>query len=195
MNKIIYFLFFTQISLSFSQEIITDIQGKKLSYFETIEKNQNGILVKTYGTHILPDNLAQPITYKRKENIIPDLLVQYTVDKKDSIVNNVFYEWNVYNFDQSLNNTKSDEFNKALIKKYYSLLKTLTDKYGQSKSEGGLENLNEINSKEGLKRHDEWKPNDNMEIEMYIVISNYYEKRGFVTFNPTHKIRLYIRSR
>ncbi|MEZ0129787.1 hypothetical protein AB9T88_08485 [Flavobacterium sp. LBUM151] len=46
----------------------------------------------------------------------------------------------------------------------------------------------------GLKREDVWKPNDSLEIEMYTNISNYYKREGFVTVNPTHRIRLYIKN-
>ncbi len=40
----------------------------------------------------------------------------------------------------------------------------------------------------------EWKPNDSLEITLSITSSNYYEKRGAVTINPVHRIRLYIKN-
>ena len=39
-----------------------------------------------------------------------------------------------------------------------------------------------------------WKPNDSTEIEMYATVSNYYEKKGAMTINPVHRIRLYLRN-
>lgn len=189
---LIAFIFF-QSYQTFAQEIITEIQGKKVDYFLKIEKKLNSELFNTNQTYLSMDDSAQPIIYKRKEKEIPDLLVQYSFSKKDSIINEVLYEWDVYNFEKQDNNVKSEKFNKALIEKYNNLLKTLTNKYGESKVEGSLDNLKEIDNK-GLNRKDTWKPNDSLEIIMYTAISNYYKKEGFVTRNPTHRIRLYVKN-
>jgi hypothetical protein len=175
-----------------SQEISTEIQGKKIGYFISLEKNLKSELFNTGQTYMSLDDSAQPIIYKRKEKEIPDLLVQYSFSKKDSIINEVLYEWDVYNFEKNDNNVKSEKFNKALIEKYKSLLKILVSKYGESKVDGNLDNLKEIESSNGLNRKDTWKPNDSLEIVMYTAISNYYKKEGFATTNPTHRIRLYI---
>ena len=190
---LIAFIFF-QSYQTFAQEIITEIQGKKVDYFLKVEKKLNSELFNTNQTYLSMDDSAQPIIYKRKEKEIPDLLVQYSFSKKDSIINEVLYEWDVYNFEKNENNVKSEKFNKALIEKYNNLLKTLRNKYGESKVEGSLENLKEIDSNKGLNRKDTWKPNDSLEIVMYTAISNYYKKEGFVTKNPTHRIRLYVKN-
>lgn len=176
----------------FSQEISTEIQGKKIGYFVSLEKKLKSELYNTGQTYMSLDDSAQPIIYKRKEKEIPDLLVQYSFSKKDSIINEVLYEWDVYNFEKNDNNVKPEKFNKALIEKYKNLLKTLTNKYGESKTEGNIDNLKDIETYKGLNRKDTWKPNDSLEIVMYTAISNYYKKEGFVTTNPTHRIRLYI---
>lgn len=183
-----------QFNQTFSQEIITEIQGKKINYFVNVEKKLKSELFDTGQTYMSMDDSAQPIIYKRKEKNIPDLLVQYSFSKKDSILNKVLYEWDVYNFEKNDNNVKSEKFNKALIEKYKELLKTLTSKYGESKYDGNLDNLKDIETDKGLNRRDNWKPNDSLEIEMYTSISNYYKKEGFVTSIPTHRIRLYIKN-
>lgn len=195
MNKIIIFSFLIfQFNITFSQEISTEIQGKKIGYFVSLEKKLKSELFNNGQTYMSLDDSAQPIIYKRKEKEIPDLLVQYSFSKNDSIINEVLYEWDVYNFEKNDNNVKSEKFNKALIEKYKNLLKTLTNKYGESKAEGSLDNLKDIESNKGLNRKDTWKPNDSLEIVMYTAISNYYKKEGFVTTNPTHRIRLYIKN-
>ncbi|MDR6760817.1 hypothetical protein J2Y38_001015 [Flavobacterium sp. 2755] len=193
-KTIIFLLLISSSNLIFSQEIFTEIQGKKIDYFITIEKNLKSELFDTNQNYISLDDSAQPLIYKRKEKNIPDLLVQYFFSKKDSIINEILYEWDVNNFEKKDNNVKPEKFNKALIEKYKTLLKTLNNKYGESKSEGNLDNFKEIDTNKGLKRNDSWSPSDSLEIEMYTTISNYYKKEGFATTNPTHKIRLYVRN-
>lgn len=195
MKKIIFLaLVVFQFNQTFSQEILTEIQGKKIDYFVSFENKLNSELFDTNQTYIAMDDSAQPFIYKRKEKNIPDLLVEYSFSKKDSTINQVLYEWDVYNFEKNDNNVKSEEFNKALIDKYKALLKTLTNKYGKSKVEGNLDDIKEIESIKGLNRKDIWKPNDSLEIEMYTAISNYFKKEGSVTRNPTHRIRLYVKN-
>lgn len=193
MKKIILLTFiFFQFNQLYSQEIQTEIQGKKIGYFIDIEKKLKSELFDTNQTYMSLDDSAQPIIFKRKEKNIPDLLVEYKFSKKDSIINEILYEWDVYNFDKSDNNIKSEKFNKSLVEKYNELLKILSSKYGKSETEGNLNDLSKANDSEGLNRKDIWKPNENLEIVMYTAISNYYKKEGYVTVNPTHRIRLYI---
>jgi hypothetical protein len=195
MKKIILvsFIFF-QFNQLYSQEIQTEIQGKKVDYFINVEKKLKSELFDTNQTYMSLDDSAQPIIYKRKEKNIPDLLVQYSFSKKDSLLNEVLYEWDVYNFEKDDNNVKPEKFNKALIEKYKNLLNTLTKKYGKSINDGNLDNLKDIETSKGLSQKNNWKPNDSLEIEMYTSISNYYKKEGFATTNPTHRIRLYIKN-
>lgn len=195
MKKVlISILLIFSINLVSSQEFSTEIQGKKVGYFINIEKNLKSKLFITDANYISFDDSAQPIIYRRKEKTIPDLLVFYTFSKQDSIVKKILYEWDVNNFEKGDNNVKPEKFNKALIEKYNSLLQMLTNKYGKSETKGNLEDLKKIDADGGLKRNDIWKPNNSLEIEMYTVISNYYKTEGIATINPTHKIRLYIKS-
>lgn len=106
----------------------------------------------------------------------------------------VLYEWDVYNFDQIENNKKPKKFQKALIDKYTTLENMITKLYGNATTEGSLSDLNQIDKRGGLKKGNTWKPNDSTEIEMYTTISNFYEKQGMVTRNPTHRIRLYVKN-
>ena len=52
---------------TFSQEILTEIQGKKIDYFVNIEKKLKSELYDTGQSYLSMDDSAQPIIYKRKE--------------------------------------------------------------------------------------------------------------------------------
>ncbi|MEZ0131829.1 hypothetical protein AB9T88_19400, partial [Flavobacterium sp. LBUM151] len=74
--KIILGFVIFQFNLTFSQEITTEIQGKKIDYFVNIEKKLESELFNTDQTYLSMDDSAQPFIYKRKEKDIPDLLVE-----------------------------------------------------------------------------------------------------------------------
>lgn len=195
MKKIIFLaLVVFQFNQIFSQEILTEIQGKKIEYFIKIEKNLKSELHDSGETYLSMDDSAQPIIYKRKEKNIPDLLVQYFFSKKDSIINKVLYEWDVYNFEKLDNNQKSEKFEKSLIEKYNNLKKNITNKFGEPETKNNYSNLAKYKQKLFFEESSNWKPNDSTEIEMYTTVSNHYKKNGSVTINPTHRIRLYIKN-
>lgn len=177
----------------FSQEIDTDIYNKKVSFFVEKEKMLKSELYDSGVTYMSLDGSAQPIIFRRKEKNIPDLLVEYSFSEKDSILNSVLYEWDVSNFEKGDHNVKTTDFNKRIIEKYNSLLGLISKKFGESRTEGSLEDLSKIDVKGGLKRKDTWTK-ENIEIEMYTLISNFYQKSGIVTFSPAHRIRLYVRT-
>jgi hypothetical protein len=84
------------------------------------------------------------------------------------------------------------DFEKNLITKYNSIIEIISARFGESEVKGSLNDLSKINTNEGLKRSDVWKPSDSLKIYAYTTISNYFKKDGFVTVNPTHRIRLYV---
>jgi len=190
--RVVIGLVFLFSSVVFSQEIDTDIYNKKVSFFVEKEKMLKSELYDSGVTHVSLDGSAQPIIFRRKEKNIPDLLVEYYFSKKDSILNSVLYEWDVTNFEKGDNNIKTAEFSKAIIEKYNSLLKLISKEFGESKSEGSLEDLSKIDAKGGLKRNDVWTK-EGIEIEMYTAVSNFYQKSGIVTISPTYRIRLYVK--
>lgn len=169
-----------------------DINGKKIDYFRNLEKELGSAKFNSDQTYISSGNVAQPEIYLRKEKNLPDLLVYYTFLKTDSTISEINYEWDVYNFDKKDNNTKPLEFEKKMINKYDSIIVLINSKFGKSQVEGNLDDLSKINTNEGLKRSDVWKPSDSLKIYSYTTISNYFKKDQFVTVNPTHRIRLYV---
>lgn len=178
---------------SFGQEFTFKIHDKTLSDLIKIEDSLSSEKIENSSYYPAKNN--QPITFRRKEEKIPDLIVQYTFEK-DSTLSEILYEWDVYNFEKQSNNKKSEDFQKALIAKYKSLEKKIESVYGKSETEeGSLNDISLTNTREGLKKKNIWKPNDSTEIEMYTVLSNFHKKRGMVETNPTHRIRLYVKNK
>ncbi|BEV02927.1 hypothetical protein [Chryseobacterium gambrini] len=179
----------------YSQNIIqTDIQGKKLNDFIQFENKLGSKVVKTDEEYISFEPVLQPVIFERKEKEIPNLRVFYKAYKTDSVIAEILYEWDVYNFDKGENVKKPISFNKAMIKKYEELISEVSKKYGKSTQRGDLKKLELINSDDGLERSDEWNVNNSLNINSDIILSEYYEKNGMVTTTPTHKIRLYVKN-
>jgi len=186
-----FFLLISQFCFSQSN-IQSDFQGKKIKDFIQLENKLGSKIYKTDEQYVSLRAVLQPIIFERKEKEIPNLLVFYTPYKKDSAISEILYEWDVYNFDKGDNVKKPLSFNKAMIKKYYELVNEISNKYGKSKQDGSLENINLVNSEEGLTRRDDWEIKNNLKVYSYITLSEYYEKSGMVTTTPTHRIRLYV---
>lgn len=179
----------------YSQNIIqTDIQGKKLNDFIQLENKLGSKVVKTDEEYISFEPVLQPVIFERKEKEIPNLRVFYKAYKTDSVIAEILYEWDVYNFNKGENVKKPISFNKAMIKKYEELISEVSKKYGKSTQRGDLKKLELINSDDGLERSDEWNVNNSLNINSDIILSEYYEKNGMVTTTPTHKIRLYVKN-
>jgi len=192
-NIIIGFLF---ISTSvFGQEFNFDIHNTSLAEYLKMEKKLGSEKILTNSNHLSFSGNAQPIKYLREEKVIPDLTAFYFFKKADSTMSYVLYEWDVYNFEKQDNNQKSEKFEKALIAKYKELKKDISIDFGQPATKSKYSNLADYYQESFFEEKSNWKPNDSTEIELYAVASNYYEKNGPVTINPTHKIRLYIRNK
>lgn len=176
---------------SSAQEISTEIHGKKMKTFADIEKKLHGKLYQGEGDIIIPGGMATPLTYRRTEKDIPDLLITYTFSQGDSLMNSIEYEWDVINFDKNKMKQPLGK-QKAFIKKYQLLVDQLNQKYGKSEQEGDLSDLTKIELKGGLKRNDKWKPNDSSVVYMYTVLSNYEEENENFKIGATNRIRLYV---
>lgn len=191
MKKItILLLFFT--TMVFGQEYIFDIHDTSLSKAINAEKKYGGKLIPNESTYLSGGNIAQPMRFQRKEKNIPDCIVNYTFYKQDSILKEIEYEWDVYNFEKQDNNQKSDKFEKALKSKYEDLKKMVAIKYSKPNIENNYSNLADYNQKSFFEESSTWKPKDSTSIKISTTISNYYEKNGAITINPTHRIRFSI---
>ena len=189
--KITLAIFISISQFSFGQDITTDIYGKKMKDMLAIENKLGGKLFQTDGDIVVAKGMAMPLTYRRVESGIPDLLVTYTFAEKDSLISRVEYEWDAINFDKN-GGKQSLEVQQAFIKKYKLLENELTKKYGKSIQKDDLKDLSQIDLKGGLKQRNDWKPNDSLEVNLYAVFSNYQEKKGEVEIQPTNRIRIYV---
>ncbi len=195
MKNLILGILFISTSV-FGQEFNFDIQNTSLDEYLKMEQKLGSERIPNIRNHISSNGNARPIKFKREQKIISDLVAYYYFKEKDSVMSHVLYEWDesLHTLKSDTKNKKSKEYQIALIKKFNQLENKLTELYGEPKSRGDLSDLKQAELKGGLRKNDKWYPNDNTEIEMYIVVSNYYKKSGIVTVTPTHRIRLYIRN-
>ncbi len=177
---------------SFAQSVNPDLIGKKMAAAIKQEQQLKSKIYKGDGDILIPGGMAFPIRYIRTEKNIPNLIVQYTFSEKDSIINNIEYEWDLRNFEKSDHNVKPISFDKALIKRYNNLLTYFTKKYGTGITKGDLTNLAKIDSLGGLTRTDRWDANDQVDVLMYTAISNHHQAISHGARIPTHRIRVYI---
>jgi hypothetical protein len=179
----------------YGQEFEFDIHKTSLSEYLEMEQNLGSERIKTIRNHFSSNGNAQPIKFKREQKTISDLVAYYFFKEKDSVMSHILYEWDesLLTLKPNSKEKKSKEYQIALIEKFNLLEKKLTELYGEPKSKGDLSDLKQAELKGGLKKNVKWYPDDNTEIEMYIVVSNYYKKSGMITITPTHRIRLYIR--
>lgn len=185
-------LLFCNSGISQNLNIELNIQNKNIDYYRNLEEKLGSKKYNTGETYISNKPVAQPEVYLRKEKFLPDLLVSYTFFSADSTISEINYEWDVYNFDKSENNIKTLDFEQKLIERYKQIVAFVSSKYGESKKEGNIDDLSNINTEQGLRRSDVWQPNDSLKIYSYTTISDYYKKGNSFTINPTHRIRLYV---
>ncbi len=177
-----------------SQDLELNIQNKKLADFLKIEQLLGSERTENTSHFILKNGLAQPIQFRRKQRDLPDLTVQYFYFEKDSVIDNVVYEWSETNFQENKENaTISNEEMKAFIDKYKDVYQQIFSKYGKSKSEGSIDDTSKI-IKGGFEKTDHWNTSDSSGIIFYIILSKKYEKRGSMTITPTYRIRLEVQN-
>ena len=178
---------------SYSQTPELDIHKNKLSDFLKIENDLKSERLENNATYVTPNGVAQPILFKRKQTNLPDLIISYFYFQKDSSITHLLYEWH----DKTVNGQNPKKTSKEItsfIDKYNELYYQIFKTFGGSKSKGDLNDLSKIETGD-FEKTDTWKPNDSTDIELYIILSSRYEKKGNTTINPTYLIRLDIRNR
>jgi len=178
----------------FGQEFGFDIHNTSLNEYIQMEEKLGSERIPTTSNHVSFSGDAQPIKFKRKEKKISDLISYYFFKEKDSTMSYVLYEWDVSNFEKKDNNQKPKKYQKAFISKYKELKEKISTEFGKPKTKSNYSNISRLDSINTFVESSIWKPNDSTEIEMYATISNYYEKKGAMTINPVHRIRLYVRN-
>jgi hypothetical protein len=178
----------------FGQDFGFDIHNISLNKYVQMEENLKSERIPTTSNHVSFSGDAQPIKFKRTEKKIADLITYYYFKEKDSTMSSVLYEWDVSNFEKKDNNQKPKKYQKAFISKYKGLKEKISSEFGEPKTKRNYSNISQLDSINTFVESSTWKPNDSTEIEMYATVSNYYEKKGAMTINPVHRIRLYIKN-
>ncbi|SDL52003.1 hypothetical protein SAMN04488034_105158 [Salinimicrobium catena] len=180
---------------TFGQEFGFDIHKTSLDQYIQMEEDLGSESLPVTSNHVSFSGNAQPFKFRRQQKGLPDLISYYYFKEKDSAMSHVLYEWDESRQAENtdLDRKKSREYQKALIRKFNQLEERISDRYGEPETTGDLTDLEQADKKSGLEKKDLWRPNDSTEIELYTVISNYYEKRGMITIKPTHRIRLEVK--
>ncbi|OOQ61883.1 hypothetical protein [Mucilaginibacter pedocola] len=170
-----------------------DIKGKTMAYARGVEKAAKSTIIEPASEYLSGEGIGQPEIFRRKETSLPDLLVYYFPNTKDSTINYILYEWDETNFSK----------NRDAIKKPLSVLQPYIDRYvlvekqaeavfGKPETEGSVSDVSLIENGR-FKRKDNFEK-DGASVEMYIVLSNKQETNGIVSIMPTHRVRMYIYS-
>jgi len=176
----------------YGQIVHPELIGQKIAVAIKQEQQLKSKIYKGGGDILTPKDMAFPIRYIREEKNIPNLIVQYTFSKNDSVIHNIEYQWDARNFNESDHNVKPISFDKVLIERYNGLLAFFTKKYGPGTAKGDLTNLAKIDSLGGLTRTDKWNTNGQVDVLMYTAISNYHQAQPHASIIPTHRIRVYL---
>jgi len=194
MKKILVLLFFIAAmhSQSFAQYIF-DIKGKDLEYVQGYEKAAKSVSVKPASQYLDVPGIGQPLIFRRTEKLLPDLLVYYFPNTKDSTINYVLYEWDESNFTKDRQAVKQPlEKLKPYIDKYTALKQQAVAFFGEPETSGSMNDLTLIEA--GKFRQKDYFVKNGVSLEMYIALSNKQETNGIVSILPTHRIRMYIRT-
>lgn len=182
-----FFIFFN----ASAQDIQLNIHGKKMREFIDLEQKLGGELFQGESDIIIPKGMATPLTYKRKETGIPDLVVTYTFSSKDSLIDCINYEWEMSNFEQ-LSKKQLLSLQKAMISKHQLLADHLHQKIGDGRKNGNLNDLGKMNIKSGLRSNELWKPNDTLMVDLFALFSNYKDEEPPIFARPKNTVSVLV---
>jgi len=192
MKPFLTIVFLLLTTLIYSQTVEIEIHKNRIRDFMIIEQRLESEKLENKSTYILQKGVAQPILFKRKQSNLPDLIVSYFYFEKDSSISSILYEWD----DKTVNGQNPNKTPKEIndfINHYTNLFDQVSKKFGDSKSTGNMKDLSKIETGD-FKKTDLWSPNDSTKVELYMILSSRYEKRGNTTINPTYRVRLEIKN-
>jgi|GEM_PF-874057 len=173
--------------------------GKPFREFRELETALHSQVKENTSTHLLAENMAQPIRYVRvADEFEPKPVIEYFFKKSDSTVQEIQYEWDKQNFLEKNYQMTDKDFESRerldlFIKKYNDLKAQITKRFGNSKSEGSLEPQAGLSYLE-VDKKDSWDT-DSISVLMYMSFSNQYLVRGNMTLPPAHRIRVYVKTK
>jgi hypothetical protein len=190
--------FFLVVLPSFSQTIEL-ILGRHLHEYIGFEERIGSEIMEYDTKYMLAPSLAQPIIFSRStDEFLIKPIVKYYFTKEDSIVQQIFYEWDAVNsIENYLTYHEGDLLDEssldAFVQKYHELKSEVVNILGEGTSTGKTiknQRLELLSS--NLK--DNWTT-DSISIEMYVTFSNVFEEKGNGKVMPTHRIRVQVRSK
>ncbi|RFZ84559.1 hypothetical protein DYU05_02770 [Mucilaginibacter terrenus] len=187
-------VFLTSVRSAAYAQIIFDVKGKTMEYVKTFEKAAKSTPVFLENTYLNAPGVGQPVVYLREEKLLPNVLVYYFPNTRDSTINYILYELDESNFgkdQQAIKRPVEDLL--PFIDRYKKFLTQAQAIFGPGESSGSLDDTSAIESGR-FKRTDKFSK-DGVEVEMYIVLSNKQETNGIVSITPTHRLRVYVRNK
>ena len=189
-SSLIISLLFLSINAS-AQDIQFNIHGKNMREFIDLEQKLGGKLFVGKDDFVIPEGMSAPLTYKRKESGIPDLVVTYTFTSKDSLIDGISYEWELSNFEQ-LPKKQLLGLQQAMIKKHQVLADQLHQRIGEGRKSGNLNDLHKMNVKGGLRSSEYWKPNDTLMVDLFALFSNYKDEEPPIFAGPKNTVSVFV---
>ena len=189
MQKVLLF-FFSVFAVCTGNAQKFDTNSHKLQFFTNLEQTLKSKKFITQTEYISSPGIAQPVIYRRKETLLPDLLCYYFYYIRDSSIAYVLYEWDEQNFSKQEPSIKSDKEIKSFISKYNNIYSDIISKFGQSITGGDKLIVSAV--KKGITKIDNWKLENGTKIQLYITLSSLKEKNLDFETTPTYRIRLYI---
>ncbi len=163
-----------------------------MAYARAYEKSAKSTVVEPTSTYISGEGIGQPEIFRRVEKLLPDLLVYYFPNTKDSTINYILYEWDATNFAKNHDVAKQPlAALQAYIDKYIAVQKQAEAYFGKPETSGSVTDVSLIETGR-FKRVDNFKK-DGVSVELYIVLSNKQETNGIVSIMPTHRVRMFVK--
>jgi hypothetical protein len=192
------FFWLLNFSVSHAQDLILDLRDKKLNDFISVETNLGDERIENSSLYYSGNEVAQPVRYRRKEHVLPDLIISCYYYSADSTIYQIIYEWEVDNSGsrKSESEVASPEIIRSLIEKYKVLNSYVSKIYGNG--EVGHNNNNDTSDilahHYSLERGDKWVLKDSIDIDLYTILSNKFEKHVSYTIGTTYRIRLIVKN-
>lgn len=162
-----------------------------MAYVRDYEKKAKSSPVEPSSQYTSGPDIGQPLIYRRTEKLLPDMLVYYFPNTKDSTIHAILYEWDESNFTKNHEaNQQSVEKLKPYIDKYLAVKSKAEAFFGSGETSGSANDLALIAT--GRFKLKENFSKDGVTLEMYIVLSNKLETNGIVNILPTHRVRMYV---
>jgi len=190
-TAVLYFILFYTTCV-FSQIIHFDIKNKTINDFVKYEESENSERLDNESTFHSYKPVEQPITFKREQDVIPNLLTTYTFYKGDSIMESIVYNWDA----NERQNVDDPTFIEAMIKTYDSLAIVISKRFGRGSSRGSHKDLEQITQEHGLNKSAKWRTAEDIEVRLSLTLWDFTKAEATLFESAkketSHKIHLIV---